>query len=228
MPGIHRLLQSIRSTAKNPNGIEIILRIDSDDLKTIAFTKRYDKHPLKIKIKDRSKFISDLWEDAYKLTSADRIMVCADDVIFRTDNWDEIIAKASPKPDKNVYFMYGNDLLQGKGLATLPILSRSWVKLAGYFMPRGYKVDWCDTHLHDIARRLAKIEGIDPKAHIKYFSEIIFEHMHPNLGKAPWDKTYAFRRKMGTEQAQYDKRANERAKIAIKMAKYILELSPAK
>ena len=225
--GLIRLIKSINNTANKPSKIEIVLRIDEDDIIARSSAKEIQHNQnIKCNIKKiilpRNEFLSDLWEDCYQQATSNRLMMCADDCIFRTAGWDTIIAEASPNPGCKPYFLYANDLLQGKGLAVFPIMSRAWVECVGYFVPRGYRRDWCDTHLHDIATRVAADDRIDGRSVKKYFKEVVCEHMHPAAGKAKWDKTYTYRLKMKCESGQYNNRTQERIDKADSILQYML------
>lgn len=219
---VKRLIDSIYSTASKPSTVEIIFRTDNDDkgarrtksaiTENIKKLKEENRVHIKMAVGERLQYLSDLWEDCYSHAISDRIMMCADDVIFRTQGWDNTIANGTPNADKNIYFIWGNDLNQRRGLATLPMMSRLWIETVGYFVPKGYACDWCDTHIHDIANRLANL-GSDIRC---YFGDVVFEHMHPSVGKAKWDDTYGFRRSK-VEQSQYYKRTGERQTIAQKI-----------
>ena len=209
------------ATTDDPKKIEVIFRVDLDDEKTLNLVKSF-KAPFKIKIvKDkRNECLSDLWEECMPVATGDRLFMCADDVIFRTKGWDSKIVKKTPKARENIYFIWGNDKNQGKDLATLPSLSRGWVNAVGYFVPSGYKRDYCDTHLQDIAARLKKLGS----NRMTYFKNVVFEHMHPTAGKAKWDETYRYRLKMGVKGDHpgahtYSSRTSERQKIAEKLHK---------
>jgi len=224
--GLTQLVRSICILAKWPEKLEIIMRIDDDDkdgLHAAADLEIEDLKATLVKIiKPRNEFLSDLWDECYEFAHADRIMACADDCVFRTQDWDVPIVKASPHPDRIVYFMYGNDTIQKNFLATFPIVSRAWIECAGFFIPRGYKRDWCDTHLHDIALRLKKEHRIDPHSLGWYFKDVIFEHQHPAHKKQfKYDATYTDRLKMPCEEKQFKRRAAERSKIATRIARYI-------
>lgn len=224
--GLTNLVRSINNLARWPEKIEVIVRIDDDDNKGLGAASDLEAAGLQITfikvVKPRNEFLSDLWDECYKLAHANRIMACADDCIFRTKGWDKVIIDASPNPGRVVYFMYGNDTIQKNFLATFPIVSRAWIECAGFFMPRGYKRDWCDTHLHDIAMRLKKEHKINIRTVVKYFKDVIFEHQHPaHKRKFKYDQTYTDRLKMPCEKKQYDRRARERSKIAARIAGYI-------
>lgn len=222
---VNRLTKSIYDKATKPNTIEIIYRVDDDDRasqeaipKLIAENVRRKFAPIKMVIGKRTKYLSDLWEDCYPLTSGQRIMMCADDVIFRTQSWDDKIFLKTPDAHQKLYFIWGNDLNQCRGLATLPMMSRPWVENVGYFVPRGYACDWCDTHLHDIANKLANC-GTNVRC---YFRDVIFEHMHPTIGKAKWDPTYHHRRSMGSSSGTYSTTNKARNDIAKRIHALVL------
>jgi glycosyltransferase involved in cell wall biosynthesis len=210
-PGnVERLTNSIMNTASKPDEVEMIFRIDDDDELTIA--EKLSEHCVII-IEKQSEMLSDLWEECYPHTTSDRIMMCADDVVFKTKGWDNTIVIKTPKAGEHLYFIWGNDLNQRRGLATLPMMSRLWIDSVGYFVPRGYRCDWCDTHIHDLANKLAGL-GVDVRC---YFKDVVFEHMHPSVGKAKWDDTYTYRRKMKSEASQFTNRNQERSDIANKL-----------
>jgi len=210
---IKRLVSSILDLAHDPDKVELIFRLDADDSTVPDVIQKHGK----IVTKKRPKCMSDLWEDCYPLATADRVMMCADDAVFRTQDWDKTIYDMTPDPGNHFYFIWGNDLIQCRGLATFPIMSRAWINEVGYFIPRGYLREWCDTHVHDIANRLNKL-GYDVRF---YFAEVIFEHMHPNAGKAKNDNTYRYRYALKGEEGQYRRRSEERQKIAAKLARKI-------
>lgn len=213
---IKRLAQSIYSTASVPNGIEIIYRVDSDDKESQDVISA-STHHYKMIVGDRLKHLSDLWDECYPHATSNRIMMCADDVIFRTGKWDNTIVDKTPNAKEKLYFIYGNDLNQCRGLATLPILSRAWIENVGYFVPKGYTCDWCDTHLHDMANKLAGY-GADVRV---YFKDVIFEHMHPTIAKAQWDDTYHHRRSQGSSSGKYGALDGDRRKIMKKLMSMI-------
>lgn len=223
--GLTQLVKSINRLAKWPEKVEVILRLDNDDKEGLHAAAELEKADLKVTIvkivKPRNKYLSDLWDECYQFARADRIMACADDCVFRTQDWDEPIIEASPNPAKRVYFMYGNDTIQKNFLATFPIVSRAWVECAGFFMPRGYKRDWCDTHLYDIALRLKK-HKVNLRSLGWYFKDVIFEHQHPaHKRQFKYDDTYSYRLKLPCEQRQFARRATERARAATRIAAYI-------
>ena len=124
---------------------------------------------------------SDLWNALVPYANGDIFMLCADDVIFRTPGWAQVVEDAyAACPDK-ILCTHGDDLHpNGKTFATLPFVSRKWTQTLGYFTPDGFTCDWCDTWIQDIADMIGR----------KQFLPIVTEHVHPFWGKAPVDETY--------------------------------------
>ncbi len=140
-------------------------------------------------------------------------MMCADDVVFRTRGWDDKVSAVMTNPKSTLHFVWGNDLNQGENIATLPFMSRCLIESMGYFVPRGYIHDYCDTHLHHIAQHLKHL-GINI---MKYLNNVVFEHMHPTVNKAKWDKTYKYRQNLGPADNHYSSLSGHRKQMAKKL-----------
>lgn len=215
---INRLVESINHTTKTLSKLEVVFRVDDDDdegLKTVVGVRK--GFSCIIIVAKRDKMLSNLWDDSFPYTTAARTMMCADDVIFRTQGWDQAVQDAMPDPMRQLHFCYGNDLNQRRNLATLPIMSRAWIRQVGYFVPRGYSRDWCDTHLHDIAKKLL---DFDINC-IIYLENVIFEHMHHSIGKAQIDDTYSYR--LSLECGEFGKRDEDRKNAAQRLRAYTIK-----
>jgi len=217
---IKRLVESIKKQSYDLSNIQVIFRVDDDDATATEIgiiAKNYLKDVYIIKDKPKEN-LSDLWNECYSSATYPLIMMCADDVIFRTKHWDRKVLKRLPNPKNTLYLAWGNDLNQKGIMPTLPILSKAWVENVGYFVPEGYISDFCDIHIFDIAKRLEK-RGYNAMIYMK---DIIFEHMHPTVGKAKWDEIYNKRRSRRGEAGQvYGNYSKERENTANKLFKLI-------
>lgn len=127
----------------------------------------------------------------------DIIILVNDDMVMRTQRWDEkIIALDASIPDK-IYLAYGNDLFKKGNLCTFPILSRRTCELLVEPYPTEYQGAFIDYHLFDIFKRLQHA-GFD---RIHYLDDVVFEHLHYRTGKAPFDETYGKRGRFADDQA---------------------------
>lgn len=102
-----------------------------------------------------------------------------DDHRPRTKNWDVHFINALDELGTGL--VYGNDLLQGKNLATAVAMTGDIVKLLGGMVPP----DMIHLYLDNFWMQL----GQDLNA-ITYLDDVILEHMHPVAGKANWDEGY--------------------------------------
>jgi hypothetical protein len=125
--------------------------------------------------------MSDLWNALIPHAAGNIFMLCADDVLFRTKNWDITVEAAFAESADKILLCYGDDGgPNGKTFATLPFVSRQWVNTIGYFTGPGFSADFSDTWPQDVAEMIGR----------KKLLPILTEHCHVMWGKAPDDQTY--------------------------------------
>ena len=129
-----------------------------------------------------SKFIDD-----YKY-----IAFFGDDHVIQT-KWETTILQYFNE-NNNIGIVYGNDLLQGERLPTAVCMSSNIIKKLGYMVP--------PVLLHMYADNFWKDLGTATNC-IKYFNDIIWEHMHPDNGKAVRDSQYSYAANV-VHQDQYE------------------------
>lgn len=217
-----RLLNSIIDTSYDIDNVEVIFRIDTNDEKSIEFMNLATQTGLLIKTKfyvnSRNEFLSDLWQEGYELAVGKRVMMCGDDIVFETQNWDKIIVDSTPDPEYNYYYVYGRDGYKNKHGATHPFFSQAWINNLGYFVPCGYKWGRCDVHLQDVAEKLIQLTG--DAAFFQFRPDLMFRHVHPSCTKdMHWDETYNDRLSYIQESKKiYDLREEERWRDARRLA----------
>jgi glycosyltransferase involved in cell wall biosynthesis len=157
---------------------------------------------------------SDLWNQLAPHAKGDILMLCADDVIFRTANWDLEIEKAfAAVPDKILLAFADDGGPNGKTFSALPFISRRWYEIIGYFTPSGYSADFCDTHLWDVSRLIDRTRCLP---------HVLIEHMHYIWSKAEQDQTYkenVDRWQRDRPDLEYARRSPERIADADKLRK---------
>lgn len=179
---------SALSMAKDPKQIEMCLYIDSDD-KVLLESEYFNdvvKKDSKINFVSGPRVVlSQMWNEAAKISHADILMHCGDDIIFRTQNWDELIIKAFDKYLDGIVLVGGND---GSGpkyhdgnFFTHGFIHRNWYNTLGYMFPNLYSSDYNDTHLNEVAKNINRWH---------YIPELLTEHMHPAWNKGPLDQTH--------------------------------------
>ena len=183
-----RFLESVAATTAVPDRVEVIFYADEDDPQS---------HELRVAgiavsgiIGPRAS-MGTYNSECLAKARGDIVILVNDDIVIRTQGWDEKVRAIDASFADKIYLAYGNDLFKGPRLCTFPILSRRTCDLLGDPFPAAYAGAFIDYHLLDIFRRLQHA-GED---RVRYLPDIIFEHMHYRLGKAVKDATYQRRRR---------------------------------
>jgi hypothetical protein len=109
----------------------------------------------------------------------DYIAFMGDDVRIRTNAWDaKMLDEISSIPNA---IAYGNDLYQGENLPTAVLMDANIIRTLGFMSPPTLKHLYIDNFWKKLGEELSSL---------KYFSEIILEHMHFANSKAAKDNTY--------------------------------------
>jgi hypothetical protein len=102
-----------------------------------------------------------------------------DDVRIRTEAWDaKMLQEISSIPNA---IAYGNDLYQGEALPTAVLMDTNIIKTLDFMSPPEFKHLYIDNYWKILGTKLSSL---------KYFSEIILEHLHFTNGKSLEDDTY--------------------------------------
>jgi hypothetical protein len=211
---VGRLLDSLVQTSTDLDQLEIVLYIDDDDAATQAVS-----HPslaLTKLIKPRGDRMGGMNRACYDASHGRYVMLMNDDVVFRTRGWDTRVLQTFAQFPDDVALVYGNDLHQGRGVATFPIVSRTVCDIIGGICPREYLNVYIDVHLHDIFKKLARL-GHD---RIVYLEEVVFEHMHHEVGKSVKDETYV-KKSERSDDFIFISSDGERQTDAKRLARYI-------
>jgi hypothetical protein len=103
---------------------------------------------------------------------------------------DDHVIKSAWESEMIAYFekqgvgiAYGNDLLQGERLPTAVCMTSNIIKTLGYMIPTSLLHMYADNFWVDLGKATECIQ---------YFPNIIWEHLHPDNGKAIRDAQYAY------------------------------------
>lgn len=183
--GVKRLLESICDTTAHLDRVSVVFRVD-DDQEEADWWPVTTRGPMHIHTLSRPRgVLSDYWTECahYMMgleTRFDTFMQCADDIVFRTEGWDDLVDLAFSRYPDEIALVYGRDLMHDQKLATHGFVSRRWVETVGYFTPSGFASDYGDSWIDSIAMALGR------RVFVK---DMITEHMHYSNGKAPVDAT---------------------------------------
>jgi hypothetical protein len=189
---VERFLQSVVAQSARPDLVEVILCVDDDDLDSHNIT--FDRLRLKLVIGPRRN-MGAYNAECLKHATGDITIAVNDDIIVRTNGWDDKVRALDARFPDGVYLGYGNDLLKGPKLCTFPILSRETCRVLASPYPSMYKGAFIDVHLMDIFRRL------DRRGYPRtiYAANIVFEHVHYRTNPEALDATYTDRPRFGDD-----------------------------
>lgn len=179
---ITRLITSALDTARQPNLIEFVFYVDSDDpMSDNAIERASIAGARTMTIVGERIVLSEMWNACAREAHADIMMHCGDDIVFRSNNWDEhVLGEFEKYPDK-IVLVHGRDGYQDRRLATHGFRHRNWVNVVGDFVPPYFSSDYNDTWVTEVADALGRRS---------YLESIYTEHMHPVVGKGPQDQTH--------------------------------------
>lgn len=174
------MVKTARSTASDNSNISIVARIDHDDPERAGYLTERGYTV----IQGERVTLPVAWNEMADECRFDILMMCADDIRFRTTKWDDEVRAAFEQWPDRIGHAYGNDGFQGEKLATHSFVSKEWIEAVGYYLPPILKGDYVDTFLQVLGRELGRSH---------YMPLVYTEHLHPFAGKAEMDDTYAYR-----------------------------------
>ena len=181
---LERMWLSALQTAKFPKKLELVLYIDSEDLKSRLkadeFIGKYGNQ-INLTISGNKKEIySNLHNICCEKVSSDIIFSAADDLIFRTKDWDSLALGFFDLYKDKILYLYPDDGHWGQEFGTHGFFHRKWFDTLGYLSPPIFDVGFSDNYIMDVSR------GVDRCA---YTPDILIEHMHWTFGKSEFDDT---------------------------------------
>jgi len=146
-----------------------------------------------------------MWNYALeKLAIGDLIMLCADDIRFKSPSWDTYVCEAF-ETHGSFGFVYGDDLVHGRRLSTHPFVHGERIRVSGFWLPPYFVSDFVDLWLDEVSKALGDADV--------YLSNVITEHLHFSVGKSEIDETTQnrlTRHKLDNPLAIYASKAFER------------------
>lgn len=183
---VDRMVEAMRSTIDG--NTDFVFLISENDPMQFKYMDEFDRLNVPfIMVFNCDDLVSTLNQvslAAVELYPEDRyIGWCGDDAIPRTYGWDTLFEWALDKlvRDRGAGIVYGDDSIMGQSLPTYFVMSMSIVKELGYFFPPEFHHLFTDNYI----KRVGEESDI-----IRYLPHVVFEHMHPLVGKGDNDETY--------------------------------------
>lgn len=186
VPLAKRFFQSVLDQTTQLDHVEIIIRVDDDDVESHQIN--FDGVNTKLIIGPKTT-MGGYNTECFNESTGEIIVLVNDDMVIQTQGWDEKLRALHRRVEDKIYLAYGNDLFKKGDLCTFPILSRQCCELLQQPYHPAYRGAFIDYHLMDIFKRLEK-SGFN---RIFYLDDVVFEHLHYRTGKAQIDETYKAR-----------------------------------
>jgi hypothetical protein len=166
-------LENIKAMSASEN-YDVVIKIDSNDPADYSWLLDTTEYAVMLGL-SRNK-IHAINRD-FDPTGYDIIVNMSDDMWFIAEGFDNVIRQHCG-PDDFVHFPDG---FVNERLSTMSIMGIDYYNRFGYIYHPDYTSLWCDNEAQDVAQKLGRY---------KYVPEHIFEHRHPQYGKAPTDAQY--------------------------------------
>jgi hypothetical protein len=173
------LLESIRATSVL-KFVELILRLDDDDPFLGEYLDQVSGTDVTTIVGGRV-VLSQCWNEAAAKAQNDVLMLCGDDIRFRTQGWDSYVLQTIYSVPDRILLVHGRDGIQDDKVATHPFLHRRWMETVGYFVPPLFASDYNDMWLTEVADAIGRR---------RYLPYVYTEHLHPAAGKYYLDQTH--------------------------------------
>lgn len=146
-----RMLNSATQTATQR--VQCVLVLDNDD-ETAHDYPRASRYLKKVRT-DRPQNMSELWDLAAKSADGEIVMLCADDVVFETEGWDERVEQEFAAVPDEVLMVYTDSGPDKRPI--LPFVSKRWCEVVGEFTPHDYQGWMADEFIWAIAVELERV-----------------------------------------------------------------------
>lgn len=216
---VSELVEGIVNTCDNFDLVEVLFYIDRDDIESenciLALQKKFGNN-IKYTSSREDINLSQMWNYAYDtLSTGDIIMLCGDDIRFRTKSWDTLVRNEFLKVNDRIVLVYGDDKIHSINHATHSFVHRKWIETSGFWLPPYFCADYVDTWLFEVANRLNRS---------RYLPNVITEHMHYSVGKSDYDSTTEKRLTNAARENPsliYQQKSAERSEHVNKLLQYI-------
>lgn len=179
--GFQRMVASARCTSKCP--LEFVVAVDDGDVETKKYvdelTTGFD-FSVKVVVVESGTIYGDLHNICASNATHDILMGAADDIVFRTYGWDEIVLSKFEMLADKIAYVYPNDGHHGEKLGTHGFFHKRWFEILGHLCPPIFSVDYSDNYIMDVANGIGRAF---------YLHTVLVEHMHWTFNKSVFDDT---------------------------------------
>lgn len=212
---LRRFLDSLRQTTRQRDCVEVILVVDEDDEGSGA--TRAEGLTLRHVSGRPGRTMGELNRAGCAVATGEFVMLLNDDVICRTPGWDRLVLRRLRRVPDGIVLLHVDDGLFGEDLCTFPLVSRTFLDLAGGICSADYRRYCIDDHVEQVFHLLAVLGDW----RTVYLSEVLFEH-HNVVEAAPGPRRYAVNDAILVEdQRRFEESFAERKDLALRLKEYI-------
>lgn len=199
-----------------PEDIEMYFYVDEDDPELKLYADWHLVAPNQVHIHVGPAIsVSKSWNSIADLCNGDILIMGNDDIVYRTQNWDNILIKRLSLYPDQIYCAWFDDGIDARNHCAFPIVSRKWYETLGYFTPGIFEFLYNDTWVFDIGKMVQRT---------LYIPEVYAEHEHFSTGKMQADETTIRPRRAGVtarDRLLFEKTHDVRIEDAEKLLKQI-------
>jgi hypothetical protein len=169
----HRLLEQINKTTTPEDNVSVCFAVEMDDPTLKEYPKKNVYQVVGGSMVEALNEVASVEADNY-----DYLAFLGDDTLPHEGWFDKIILTLQSMKNSIVY---GNDLIHGQGLPTSVFMDSNIVRTLGYMAPPNQKQLFVDNYWKALG---------DDLGTLWYLNDVIIEHLHPLVHKAPSDASY--------------------------------------
>lgn len=172
-----RMAHSMRENADGK--VELLGYVDSDDPALDAYQSiAYGFEDCPGMFGERLP-LGPAYQKLVDICKGDIVMMCADDIVFKTKGWDTRVKETMPKDLIGVVSC--NELPIGHREHGHPFIGRRFIEEMGYICHPSLRHSCVDMWVREVAESIGRFY---------YLDDVITEHVHPKYGKGQLDDTY--------------------------------------
>ncbi len=176
---LEQMVASVFGTASKPADIEVLVRVSEEDpCAAIYFAEPPSGAHLHAiwRAQTYGKGIEFLQAKA----TGDILFAGSDDILFRTEGWDDQVRAAFVAVPDGLLVAYANNGLNREKCEHF-FTSRRWIDAVGYMVWPEFRHFCVDQWVEELARGVGRLE---------FLRDVVAEHCHRKYGKADDDETY--------------------------------------
>lgn len=189
---LREMLESALHTADRAGDVTAHAVLDADDPALDAYLAAVPSQCV-VTVQGQREFLSQAFQTGAARAlhdGADILMMCGDDVLFRTRRWDTKVRECLAQYRDGLALVYpddgnGNNAVNGDVKGNHWFVTRRWVEVVGCFCPPVFEHFCSDT----VPEKIAEQAGC-----FVHLPDVLVEHMHFKHLKSKKDDTYAYAR----------------------------------